>query len=56
LYVETLGRQHDNEFLDDMLSLLVARNSIKTGGQLEKDVAMLLGVEENELHRGMHSE
>ncbi|KAM6491073.1 hypothetical protein JOM56_013312 [Amanita muscaria] len=53
LYTEILQRQPDQNFLKEFLPVLVARSMLSglDHGNLHKDDAMLLGLEETQLHR-----
>ncbi|KAM6491054.1 hypothetical protein JOM56_013293 [Amanita muscaria] len=53
LYTEILQRQPDQNFLKEFLPVLVARSLLSgiKAGNLHEDDAMLLGLEETQLHR-----
>ncbi|KIL55684.1 hypothetical protein M378DRAFT_173426 [Amanita muscaria Koide BX008] len=51
LYTEILQRQPDQNFLKKFLPVLVARSMLSGVKDLHKDDAMLLGLEERQLHR-----
>ncbi|KAM6491983.1 hypothetical protein JOM56_012621 [Amanita muscaria] len=57
LYTDILQRQRDQKFLKEFLPVLVARSGLNDG-DLHEDDAMLLGLDEKQLHRklrGMRS-